>query len=83
MTLTPRDPTRIDRMIELLREAWHLVPDWRLTQLVINAADLQEVSGPLFVMEDDKMEQRLKATVGGLRRMIEARDSQPPPAHAE
>lgn len=30
----PRDPARIDRMLELLRVAWHAAPDLRLGQLV-------------------------------------------------
>lgn len=61
MTLKPRDPARIDRMVELLREAWHLVPDWRLTQLVINATDpaAGSVDGSPYCVEDDQMEQKL------------------------
>jgi hypothetical protein len=35
-----RDPNRIDRIIEYLRQAWHRNPDWRLNQLIINAADV-------------------------------------------
>ena len=46
-----RDPKRIDRIIEKLREAWKIVPDWRLGQLVSN------LQGPgvqdVFFLEDD------------------------------
>ena len=33
-----RNPDRIDDIVELLRQAWHLTPDWRLGQLVCNLA---------------------------------------------
>ena len=46
-----RNPERIDRIIEKLREAWKIVPDWRLGQLVSN------LQGPgvqdVFFLEDD------------------------------
>jgi hypothetical protein len=55
-------------MIELLREAWHRNPDWRLNQLVINASDTpydcdkpHECGlGLVYFIEDDEMEKRLK-----------------------
>jgi hypothetical protein len=55
-----RDPERIDRMVELLRDVWSRVPDWRLTQLVINASDTQHNCGPVFYLEDDEFERRLQ-----------------------
>lgn len=66
--MIPRDPNRIDRMMELLREAWHLQPDFRLTQLVMVVTDKPEDGGAVFYMEDDTMEQRLRAFVAGLKR---------------
>ena len=66
--MIPRDPNRIDRMTELLREAWHLQPDFRLTQLVMVVTDKPEDGGAVFYMEDDTMEQRLRSFVGGLKR---------------
>ena len=36
--MKPRDPARIDEMIELLRTAWKKHPDWRLCQLISNCA---------------------------------------------
>ena len=54
-------------MTELLREAWHLQPDFRLTQLVMVVTDKPEDGGAVFYMEDDTMEQRLRAFVGGLK----------------
>ena len=64
---TPRDPARIDRIIGLLREAWHLVPDWRLTQLVINAADVNETCSSMFHLEDDKLEGNLQKLIADAR----------------
>jgi hypothetical protein len=61
--MTPRDPTRIDRMVELLREAWRRFPDQRLTQLVINAADTKHNCGPVFYLEDTEMEKKLEALI--------------------
>jgi hypothetical protein len=70
--MIPRDPNRIDRMTELLREAWHLKPDFRLTQLVMVVTDRPEDGGAVFYMEDDTMEQRLRAFVGGLKRRAQS-----------
>jgi hypothetical protein len=55
-----RDPKRIARIAQLLGEVWEKVPDWRLTQLVINASDTKHNCGPVFYLEDDEFEQRLK-----------------------
>ena len=30
----PRDPKRIDRLVNKLRQLWHMVPDLRLGQLI-------------------------------------------------
>ena len=56
-----RDPARIARILELLNEVWTKVPGWRLTQLVINASDTKHDCGPVFYLEDDQFEKRLKA----------------------
>jgi uncharacterized protein YihD (DUF1040 family) len=66
---TPRDPQRIDKTIELLREAWHLMPDFRLTQLVMVVSDKPDDAGALWHVEDDTMERKLKAFIGGARRL--------------
>jgi hypothetical protein len=82
--MIPRDPKRIDRVVELLREAWHLFPDQRPTQLVINAADTHHDCGPVFYLEDDKMEQRLQKSIAARRKYLEQRrrvseDNRPDP----
>lgn len=72
--MIPRDPKRIDRMVELLREAWHLFPDERLTQLVINTTDINHDCGPVFYMEDDAMEQRFRSLIEGRRKQLKERE---------
>lgn len=61
----PRDPERIDRIVDKLREVWHTVPDWRLGQLVSN------LIGPgrqdVFYREDDEWEASLDHVVGAIR----------------
>ena len=32
-----RDPNRIDYYCDELAELWHKVPDWRMSQLMVNA----------------------------------------------
>ena len=47
-----RNPERIDEVLQVLSDAWHKVPDWRLGQLLCN---LQSVAGDdLFYVEDGK-----------------------------
>lgn len=52
-----RDPERIDRIIDLLREHWHNYPQYRLGQLVSNLLG----PGPqdVFFPEDDVWEEKL------------------------
>jgi len=56
-------------MIELLRQAWHLSPDERLTQLVMNISDTHHDCGPVFYMEDDSLEQKLNGFITARRRI--------------
>lgn len=67
--MTPRDPQRIDRLAKLLREAWHCVPDFRLTQLVMVVSDELRDAGALWHIEDDGMEQRFRAFIAGWRQI--------------
>jgi uncharacterized protein YihD (DUF1040 family) len=54
-----RDPARIDRILELLREAWHAHPDWRLAQLVVNVIKPAVQSPQVFYQEDEVIENGL------------------------
>lgn len=54
-----RDIKRIDRMLSLLAEGWHKVPDWRFGQLIENFKRYCGVSD-LFYIEDDEMEKRIE-----------------------
>jgi hypothetical protein len=57
MTNSMRDPERIDPMIEELRAFWHKHPDWRLAQIVCNAANSSEPIpsrwDPFYVEDED------------------------------
>ena len=52
----PRDPERIEPMLERLEEAWKLYPDMRLGQLIVVSA----TSNNLFGLEDDILYERLQ-----------------------
>lgn len=52
MTKKMRNPNRIDRICEALRQSWHRAPDLRLGQLIVDAI---RRSDPYYV-EDDDME---------------------------
>jgi hypothetical protein len=47
-----RDPARIPVMLVALGELWAKNPDWRLGQMLLNAANRPDISS-LFNMEDD------------------------------
>ena len=51
-----RDPERIDRICNLLRDTWKLFPDWRLGQLIFNLTGRYDC----FYVEDNTLEEALK-----------------------
>lgn len=55
-----RDPERIPRLLKLLEEIWVIDPDLRLGQILEWEAQKMPRMD-LFYIEDDIMEQRLKA----------------------
>jgi hypothetical protein len=64
----PRDPDRKDRIIDMIRELWHTVPDQRLGQLIENyiipSGDMRGAATCwLFYAEDDETEERLKKII--------------------
>lgn len=61
-----RDPNRIDKIMPLIQEAWSLVPDWRLGQLIENFKRSFEKED-LFFVEDDYMEKAWKAYIEYLK----------------
>ena len=74
--MIPRDPKRIYGMVELLREAWQLMPDFRLTQLVMVVSDKPEDGGAVWNTEDDMMEQKLRAFIAGRRKIETTKHTQ-------
>lgn len=69
-----RDPARIDRVIELLRAAWHASPDLRLGQLISNltANDRSiesdsDIHNEIWCREDDHWEASMREWIGDRR----------------
>jgi hypothetical protein len=56
-----RDPARIDRIVELLREVWKNHPDMRLGQLLVNAIRPSRPCPQVFGVEDDVTQKGLTA----------------------
>ena len=56
------------RITDLLREVWQLESGFRLTQLIMVVSDKANDVGALWHVEDDTMEQKLKAYRDGLKR---------------
>ena len=59
-----RDPKRIDKFCDLLKEIWKRVPDWRFGQLISNLGrkfrfDFERTPGALFYMEDEEFLEEL------------------------
>lgn len=52
-----RDPNRIEPILGLIRKIWYRAPDFRLTQLIMNALKMN--SDPYYV-EDDKLKKALE-----------------------
>ena len=50
-----RDPERIDRVVEKLRQLWHKMPDQRLGQLLLNVHQFSDVDWGtgIWHVEDD------------------------------
>ena len=50
-----RDPKRIDKFCDLLKEIWKRVPDWRFGQLISNLGrQLEWTPGGFFYAEDEE-----------------------------
>lgn len=59
-----RDPKRIDKFCDLLKEIWKQVPDWRFGQLISNLGrqfefEFEWTPGALFYMEDEEFMEEL------------------------
>lgn len=52
-----RDPKRIDKFCDDLKEVWHQVPDWRFGQLMSNMlnAYVGDTGRDIFFTEEDEM----------------------------
>lgn len=55
-----RDPKRIDKFCDLLKELWKRVPDWRFGQLISNLGrQLEWTPGGFFYAEDEEFLEEL------------------------
>lgn len=57
-----RDPARIDKVIELLRNYWHQYPDLRLGQIVSNCSQRLHKTPDPYYLGDDEMAEALQTT---------------------
>lgn len=55
-----RDPNRIERICNLIKEKWKQVPDQRLGQFLRNFIFNRESPPSMFNQEDDMTEERLR-----------------------
>ena len=59
-----RDPKRIDKFCDLLKEIWKRVPDWRFGQLISNLGrQLEWTPGGFFYAEDEEFMNELARIV--------------------
>lgn len=54
-----RDPERIERICNLLKEVWKQYPDWRLGQLIFNLTGICDC----FCVGDNVLEEKLKGVM--------------------
>lgn len=71
---TPKvcDPERIGRILSKIDAYWRTHPDWRLSQLVVNALELSAPN--VFYAEDERLE-------AGIDRLAAAEESSTPDAN--
>ena len=62
-----RDPKRIDKFCDLLKELWKRVPDWRFGQLISNLGrQLEWTPGGFFYVEDEEFMNELSRILAKL-----------------
>lgn len=60
-----RDPERIDRILDVLRDYWIANPDLRLAQIIVSAANPRTPCPEVFHVEDEVIERRIAEFSGG------------------
>ena len=60
----PRDPGRIETVLDLIRQAWQKTPDQRLFQLLHNIARSPTPHPETFSLEDDVLQVRISNYLG-------------------
>lgn len=59
-----RDPKRIDKVCDELKEIWSELPDWRFFQLMVN---FMRACGDPFFIEDDRAMEILRGYVDAVK----------------
>lgn len=59
----PRDPNRIDPIVDLVSKIWKANPDLRLSQLILNCTE-EPTPTILYNLEDDKLVERMLKIYG-------------------
>lgn len=63
-----RDPERIERITNLVKEIWSEIPDWRFAQLISNFHMIGDKDDTIdFYREDDEVEKWLDNILRRLR----------------
>jgi len=56
-----RDPKRIPKVLEVIREIWEKVPDQRFGQLIYNLTQFSEIKEKdVYYIEDDELIRKIK-----------------------
>lgn len=61
-----RDPKRIDKCLNTLREVWYEFPDWRFMQLICNFQSWIGTDG--FFLEDEDFQKKLSEYLNRLQK---------------
>lgn len=69
-----RDPDRISEVLKEIERIWRLYPDWRLGQLITNAADWAEQS--VWDLEEDVLLAEIRRHLAQSPRVRDARRSE-------
>lgn len=67
-----RDPKRIDKRLNTLREVWYEFPDWRFMQLICNSQSWMGADG--FILEDEDFQKKLSEYLNRLQKTRRIRD---------
>lgn len=62
-----RDSNRINKICDMLKACWHMVPDWRFMQLICNLQNIIGDEG--YYLEDNEVMEKIKEMMNGINVM--------------